>query len=182
MQPPPRWLSGPTNAVTPGSCAAPAVFPPTSTTIALIWDGTLSHPADFSTASRTRRSANGSGSANTEKPNFCPANSFSSAMILSWSSGAMVLAAEEAADRQSPETGSLGSCSCRTTKTCDGSPSTRRIIGPRMRQLISSDRSLPVKTDLESYATHRKSFGSVGSLPPYLSRRANCRDCFSHPC
>ncbi len=84
-------LSGPTNAVTPESCAVPAVFPAASTTIALIWDGTLSHPADFSTASRVRRSANGSGSANTEKPKFCPANSFSAAMILSWSSGAMVL-------------------------------------------------------------------------------------------
>ena len=55
-------LSGPTNAVTPESDDVPAVLPAASTTIAPIWDGTLSHPADVNTASRVRRSANGSGS------------------------------------------------------------------------------------------------------------------------
>ena len=76
-------LSGPTNAVTPESCDVPAVLPAASTTMASIWDGTLSHPADVNTASRARRGANGSGPENTEKPKTCLANFFSAAMIFS---------------------------------------------------------------------------------------------------
>ena len=76
-------LSGPMDAFTPDPYVAPAVFPAASMVIVLIWDDTLSHPADFSTASRVLRSATGSGFGDTAKLKFCPANSFSAAMILS---------------------------------------------------------------------------------------------------
>ena len=111
--------SSPTNAATPESCDVPAVFPAASTTISPIWDGTLSHPADFSIASRARRSANDSGSPNTEKPKFCPANSFSAAMIFSWSSGAMVLGSL-----------SFSSSSC----ACEATGHSPRRRGPRQQR------------------------------------------------
>ena len=79
------------NAVTPASFDAVAVSPAMLTKITPTWCGTLSHPADFSIASRVRRSDNDSGSLNTANPKFCPANFFSAAMTFSWSSGAMVL-------------------------------------------------------------------------------------------
>ncbi len=79
--------SGAMSASTPLSYAVPAVEPDASTVRAPICDGTLSQLADFSSASMTRKSANGSGSGYTLKLNFCPGNFLNAAITRSCCSG-----------------------------------------------------------------------------------------------
>ncbi len=111
------------------SPAALTITPP----VLCICEATLFHPDDFKSESKSLSSANGSGSENTPKAKFCPANGFDAAINLSCCSGDNVL-------------GSLNFFRASCASFARAFASAARSFAPEISRFCSASRMLPEAT------------------------------------